>query len=69
MAARSQSGSWEVCCAGAALKVNEGPEWGPICWEKITNVTSSDTFRTVSANKKKIVAQGNRHKATEEVKL
>ena len=31
---RSQSGSWEARCAGAALRVNEGPEWGPICWEK-----------------------------------
>ena len=66
---RSQNGSWEGRCAGAALRVNEGPDWGPICWEKITNSTSSDTFRTVSANKKKILAQDNKRKATEEVKL
>ena len=30
---RSQSGSWEARCAGAAHRVNEGPEWGPKCWE------------------------------------
>ena len=24
---RSQSGSWEARCAGAARRVNEGPEW------------------------------------------
>ena len=30
---RSQSGSWEARCAGAALRVNEVPEWGPKCWK------------------------------------
>ena len=66
---RSQSGSWESRCAGAALRVNEGPEWGPTIWEKITKCTSNDTFRTVSASKNKILAQDNKRKATEEVKL
>ena len=31
---RSQSGSWEGRCAGAGLRANEGPEWGPACWDK-----------------------------------
>ena len=30
---RSQSGSWEGRCTGAALRVNEGLTWGPKCWE------------------------------------
>jgi len=28
---RSQSESWQGRCAGAALRANEGPEWGPTC--------------------------------------
>ena len=56
---RSQSGSWEARCAGAALRVNEGPEWGPICWEKITKLT---------INHKKL-AKDNKHKTSEEVRL
>ena len=47
---RSQSGSWEARCAGAALRVNEGPEWGPKCWEKITKVKNNQTYKKVSAN-------------------
>ena len=42
---RSQSGSWEARCAGAALRVNEGPEWGPKCWEKITKVKNNQTYK------------------------
>ena len=43
---RSQRGSWEGRCAGAALRVNEGPEWGPTCWEKVTNSLSNQTYKT-----------------------
>jgi len=66
---RSQSGSWEGQCAGAALRVNEGPEWGPVCWEKITKSKNNTTYRTVSEGKTKILTQDNKRKATEEVKL
>ena len=38
---RSQSGSWEGCCAGAALRVNERPEWRPICWKKKSQILQS----------------------------
>ena len=50
---RSQSGSWEARCAGAALRVNEGPEWGPICWEKITKSTNNQTYKTGSTKRTK----------------
>ena len=69
MESRSQSGSWEGRCAGAVLRVNEGPEWGPVCWEKITQSTGNITYKTVSASKKRILALDNKCKATEEVKL
>ena len=48
---RSQRGSWEGRCAGAALRVNEGPEWGPTCWEKVTNSVSNQTYKPVSINR------------------
>ena len=66
---RSQSGSWEARCAGAALRVNEGPEWGPICWEKITKSTNNQTYKTVSTNRTKILEKDNKRKASEEVRL
>jgi len=68
---RSQRGSFDSRSIGAGMRVNMGLEWGPICWEKVTKSTiaSNETFRTVSANKQKILSQNNKHKATEEVKL
>ena len=42
---RSQSGSWEARCTGTALRVNEGPEWGPKCWEKMTKVKNNQTYK------------------------
>ena len=48
---RSQRGSWEGRCAGAALRVNEGPEWRPTCWEKVTNSVSNQTYKAVSSNR------------------
>ena len=66
---RSQSGSWEARCAGAALRVNEGPEWGPKCWEKITKLKSNQTYKTVSAKRTKQLARDNKRKVSETVKL
>ena len=66
---RSQSGSWEARCAGAALRVNEGPEWGPKCWEKITKLKNNQTYKTVSAKRTKQLARDNKRKASETVKL
>ena len=31
---QSQRGSWQGRCAGAAQRMNEGPEWGPQQWAK-----------------------------------
>ena len=66
---RSQSGSWEARCAGAALRVNEGPEWGPKCWEKITKLKNNQTYKTVSAKRTKQLARDNKRKVSETVKL
>ena len=66
---RSQSGSWEGRCAGAGLRANEGPEWGPACWAKITTSEPNKCFRSVSAAKSKKVAADYKRKAKDDVKL
>ena len=66
---RSQRGSWEGRCAGAALRVNEGPEWGPTCWEKVTNSLSNQTYKAVSINWTKQFRKDKKRKAREDVKL
>ena len=49
--------------------VNEGPEWGPKCWEKITKVKNNQTYKTVSTQRTKKLARDNKRKASETVKL
>ena len=66
---RSQSGSWEGRCAGAALRVNEGPAWGPTCWEKATNTEPSECFKSTYATKGKQVASDYKRKASDDAKL
>ena len=47
----SYSGSWEVRCAGAGLRANKGPEWGPRTWERITGKAANDVFVRTAAEK------------------
>ena len=61
---RSQKGSWQSRCAGAALRMNEGPSWGPKCWHKITGMQPSSTFEKVAANRVKKLAMDRKRKAT-----
>ena len=41
---QSQHGSWEGRCTGAGLHLNEGPMWGPKCWEKAVSIPANDVF-------------------------
>ena len=66
---RSQSGSWEGRCAGAGLRANEGPEWGPACWAKVTTSEPNKCFRSVSATKSKKVVADYKRKAKDDIKL
>ena len=51
---RSQNGSWKGRCGGAGLQANEeGPKWGPACWDKATKPVANKCFRSVSAAKAK----------------
>ena len=45
---RSQSGSWQACCAGAGLRYNEGAAWGPRTWEHLLSTPPSDIFLNTS---------------------
>ena len=65
---RSQRGSWQGRCAGAGLRLNIGPDWGPITWEKVTNTAPSATFTDVAASKCKSVAQDRKRKSKDTVK-
>ena len=48
---RSQRGSWQSRCAGAGLRINEGPNWGPACWKNNTGLSPSKTFKVVAAKR------------------
>ena len=65
---RSQSGSWGARCSGAGLRANEGPEWGPRTWEKITGNAANPVFVAASAAKAKQVEADKKRKATDEAK-
>ena len=64
---RSQSGSWQARCAGAGLRINEGPAWGPAAWEKVLS-TPSATFTKVAQSKSKKVEKDLKRKSTDEVR-
>ena len=65
---RCQSVSWQGRCASAALRVNEGPEWGPSCWTKVTQSQANKCFKSVSASKAKQVYNDRKRKATDDAK-
>ena len=48
---RSQSGSWQARCAGAGLRMNKGPTWGPATWKKIVSATACTAFTRVAESK------------------
>ena len=41
---RIQSGSWQAWCAGAGLRCNIGPSWGPIAWEKAVGTPPAEIY-------------------------
>ena len=64
---RSQSGSWQARCAGAGLRINEGPAWGPATWEKVLS-TPSATFTKMAQSKCEKVKKDRKRKSTDEVR-
>ena len=65
---RIQSGSWQHRCAGAGLRQNLGPAWGPKVWKDITNTEPNDTFTAVSEILSKEAKDSKEKKATPHAK-
>ena len=59
---RSQGGGWKGRCAGAALRQNLGPDWGPKTWTNITGQESNSTFISVSEKRCKLVSSDRKRK-------
>ena len=66
---RSQSGSWQVRCAGAGLRFNEGAAWGPNTWQKILSRPPSDVFMNTSMAAVARIIKDRKRKAATEVKI
>ena len=65
---RSQRGSWNGRCAGAGLRYNEGPTWGPTCWEKVTSNPPNDVFVDKSLALQQQTINDRKRKASEQTK-
>jgi len=61
---RSQKGSWQGRCAGAALRMNQGVNWGPVYWENITGLSPSSTFTAVTIKAGETLAKDRKRKST-----
>ena len=62
-----QSGSWKSRCAGAGLRINEGPMWGPITWKSIKGETLTKT-RKFATECTRQVEKDRKRKETDEAK-
>ena len=65
---RSQGGAWNGRCAGAALRQNLGPDWGPKAWKDITGVTANATYISVSNSRCKLVESDRKRKNSDKAK-
>lgn len=65
---RSQSGSWEHRCMGAGLQHNNGKQWGPATWSKLTTSPPNNIFLTTAENSARIANKDHMRKSTEKVK-
>jgi len=66
---QSQKGSCQGRCAGAALKMNGGADWGPVYWEKVTCLPPSSTFTAVTKKACEILAKDRKRKSTVKEKV
>jgi len=58
---QSQRGVWKGRCAGAGLRINEGPAWG-------TSIPPSTIFAAVATVRVQQADKDREHKAKKEVK-
>ena len=65
---RSQSGSWQHRCMGAALLQNLGATWSPQVWSSMTNKMPNHLFAEVVESTQSELSKQRKRKATEEAK-
>ena len=65
---RSQSGSWQHRCMGAALSQNLGATWSPQVWSSMTNEMPNHLFAEVAESTQSELSKQRKRKATEEAK-
>ena len=65
---RSQGSAWKGRCAGATLRQNFGPAWGPESWEKITGEKANPVHRAISKERHILVERDRKRKATDQAK-
>ena len=65
---RSQRGAWQGCCAGAGLRWNLGPSWGPPCCEKAVASAANDIFIQTAEAHGDTVARDKKRKASKTAK-
>lgn len=65
---RIQGGSWQARCAGAGLRCNMGPSWGPAAWEKAVGTPPAVVFHSTAKKAVKQVEHDRKRKATVESK-
>ena len=65
---RIQCGSWEGRCTGAGLRLNEGPVWGPTCWEKVVLVPANTVYKSYTTTLTRVVDQDRKRKSSQQAK-
>ena len=61
----SQHGSWE---GQSSLHLNEGPVWGPTCWEKAVSVPANIVYKSYTTTLTRAVKQDCKRKSSQQAK-
>ena len=65
---RIQSGSWQARCAGAGLRCNMGPSWGPTAWEKAVGTSPPQVYYSTATKAVQQAEHDRKRKASEKSK-
>ena len=65
---RVQGGSWRARCAGAGLRCNMGPSWGPAAWEKALGIPSAEVYDSTATKAVERTERDRKRKGTEKSK-
>ena len=65
---RCQGSAWNARCAGATLRQNFGPNWGPKSWESIMTADANQVYISISEERCKLAEVDRKRKATDNAK-